>query len=108
MKIEADDGTLFINQRHFCRCEAGNGRDDLPNGKFPVTIGTAFHLDGNPVLPYADGLGWLGHFPGCDLVLGSVRGRNALLPSQTCTSGLLHQLERAEQDGQSATLVIDQ
>lgn len=107
MKIQADNGTLFINQRHFCRCEAGNGRDDLPNGVFPITVGAAFHLDGSPVLPYADGLGWIGHLSGCDIVLGSVRGRNALLPSQTCTSGLLHQLEVAEGRGETVMLEVE-
>ena len=86
--------------------EVGNGRKDLPSGIYDVAVGTAFHIDGSPVLPECIDLGWIGHVPGCDIILGRVRGRNGLIGSWSDANNLIHHIERAESAGETVTLEV--
>ena len=107
MKIELDNGTLFVNQRVFCHAKISNETRDLRPGIYSVVIGTAFHLDGGPVLPEAVGLGWIGHLPGCDIILGHVLGRDGLLPSANPVRRLLALFEVAEDRGETVMLEVE-
>lgn len=106
MKIEIDNGVLFVNKRMFCYMEVGNGRKDLPPGTYDVAVGTAFHLDGSPVLPEVIDIGWIGSMPGCDIILGRVKHRGNLIGSWYDASNLIHHIERAENAGETVTLEV--
>jgi len=104
MKISVKDGALYADNMFLCYCEAGNGRDDLPNGRFEAA--TQFsHVHGK-VLCHAYDLGWIGACRGCDLVLGGVRGKNGIVPSQNSLSRLLAMLEVAEGAGNAVWLEV--
>ena len=105
MKLTIYREKLYINGAHFCFAKVGNGRPSLPTGRYPVSTQYA-HAHGK-TLPDAVGLGWLGSDPGCDIVLGSVRGRHGVHPSQSCVSALLAKLEVAEDNGQSVWLEVE-
>ena len=106
MKIELDNGTLFVNQRVFCHAKIGDEAGELRPGVYNVAVGTAFHLDGGPVLPEAVDLGWIGHLPGCDIILGHVRSRGDLIASWSDVNNLIHHIERAENTGETVTLEV--
>lgn len=106
MRIEIDNGVLFVNNRMFCYMEVGNGRKDLPTGTYDVAVGTAFHIDGSPVLPEAIDLGWIGSVPGCDIILGRVKHRGNLIGSWSDANSLIHHIERAENAGETVTLEV--
>lgn len=106
MKLSIRDGNLYADNLKLCYCEAGNGRDDLPTGRY--TVETQFaHVHGK-TLPDANGIGWIGAAHECDVVLGSVRGKHGLVPSQSYVSRLLALLEVAEGRGQTVILEIEQ
>jgi hypothetical protein len=104
MNLLIKDGVLYVDNLRFCLAEAGNGRDDLPTGRYEVA--TQYATVHGKVLPDALGLGWLGATYQCDCVLGSVRGRAGVLPSQGALSRLLALLEVAEGNGQSVWLEV--
>ncbi len=104
MNLSIKDGVLYADNLRFCLAEPGNGRDRLPTGYFEVTTQYA-HVHGK-VLPDAIGLGWIGAGYECDCVLGSVRGRNGVLPSQGSLSRLLAMLEVAESAGRPVWLEV--
>lgn len=97
MKLSLRDGVLYVDHLRFCLAEAGNGRPNLPVGRYEVATQFA-HVHG-AVLPDANGLGWLGAMPGCDVVLGSVRGRDGVIPSPSVVGRLVAVLEIAEGRG---------
>ena len=108
MNLEIDNGTLYVNQHIFCFVEVGNGRNDFPNGRFAVSARNAPEGKGGGELLHADALGWLGADVGCDVVLGSVRVRNGVIPSPDIVGSLLKLIREAASRGETATLVIDQ
>lgn len=104
MNLSIKDGILYVDNLRFCLAEAGNGRPNLPTGRYEVATQYA-HVHGK-VLPDAIGLGWIGASHECDVVLGSVRGRNGVLPSQGSLSRLLAMLEVAEGNGSTVWLEV--
>ena len=104
MNLLIKDGVLYADNLRFCLAEAGNGRSDIPTGRFEVSTQYA-HVHGK-VLPDALGLGWIGASYECDVVLGSVRGRNGVLPSPGSLGRLLAMLEVAEGNGSTVWLEV--
>jgi len=104
MKLKIEDGALYANNLHLCLAGVGNGRPNLPTGRYEVTTQYA-HVHGK-VLPDAIGLGWIGASYECDCVLGSVLGRNGVLPSQGALSRLHTMLEVAEGNGSTVWLEV--
>ena len=104
MKLLIEGGALYADNLFLCYAGAGNGRTDLPAGSYPVApqYSHAFGTD----LPNAAGLGWMGAGEQCDVVLGTVRGRDVVVPSSGSLRRLLALLETAEDRGQATTLVI--
>lgn len=105
MKLLISGNRLYVDQLFFCCCEAGNGRDVLPRGRYPVFT-TYSHVFGKD-LPNAEGIGWIGDTDACDVVLGRVYGRDKLLPCPTHLSRLLALLETAEDDGCKIEMVVE-
>lgn len=104
MNLSVRDGALYADNLKFCYCEAGNGRPNLPTGRYEVT--TQFsHVHGR-ILPDAIGLGWIGASPECDIVLGGVRGRNGVIPSPASLGRLLTMLEVAEDAGTTVMIEV--
>ena len=104
MNLLIKDGVLYADNLRFCLAEPGNGRNDLPTGRYEVTTQYA-HVHGK-VLPDAIGLGWIGASYECDCVLGSVRGRDGVLPSPGALGRLLALLEVAESAGRPVWLEV--
>lgn len=105
MKLSIKDGAFYADNVFLCYCEAGNGRDDLPNGRFEAA--TQFsHVHGK-VLCHAYDFGWIGADRGCDLVLGGVRSRTGVVPSQNSLCRLLALLEVSEGNGFPVWLEIE-
>ena len=104
MNLSIRNGTLYVDNLRLCLAGAGNGRDHLPIGRYEVATQFA-HAHGK-VLPDAIGLGWIGNHDECDIVLGSVRGSNGVIPSPSSVSVLLARLEVAESIGQRVTLEV--
>lgn len=106
MKLSISDGTFYVDNIRLCFCEAGNERENLPDGRFEVA--TEYSHAHGCVLPDAINLGWIGPLSGCDVVLGSVRGRDGLVPSSPVVGRLLALLEVAEGRGEAVWLEIAQ
>lgn len=104
MKLKIDNGSLFADNIFLCYAGAGNGRPNLPTGHYPVSTQYA-HVHGK-TLADAVGLGWIGASPECDVVLGGVRGRHNVIPSQSAFGRLLALLETSEDIGQAVTLEV--
>lgn len=110
MKLIVADGTLWADGLFFSYVEAGNGRANLPVGRYEVAAQYS-HAHGKD-LPNASGLGWVGpandrHSAPCDIVLGRVRKGDVLLPCANHVSRLLALIETAEDRGQAISLVIE-
>ena len=104
MNLSIKDGAFYADNLFLCYCGAGNGRESLPAGRYEVATQYA-HVHGK-VLPDAIGLGWIGSSYECDCVLGSVLGRNGVLPSQGSLGRLLAMLEVAEGNGSTVWLEV--
>src|SRR5574343_569841 len=104
MKLKIEDGALYADNIRFCLVGVGNGRPNLPTGRYEVT--TQYSTVHGKVLPDAIGLGWIGASYECDCVLGSVLSRNGVLPSQGALSRLLAMLEVAEGNGSTVWLEV--
>ena len=105
MKLLIENGTLYVNNSLICHCEAGNGRPNIPTGRYQV-VPEFSHVHGHVLLD-AIGLGWIGPMPGCDVVLGGVRGRNGVIPSRDAFGRVLQRVEDAvESLGQDAVLDV--
>ena len=104
MNLSIKGDAFYIDNVFLCHCAAGNGRQNLPTGRFEIATQYS-HVHGK-VLPDAIGLGWIGAGYECDCVLGSVRGRNGVLPSQGSLSRLLAMLEVAESAGRPVWLEV--
>ena len=105
MNLKIEDGILYTDNIRLCLVGVGNGRPTLPTGHFEVT--TQYATVHGKVLPYAIGLGWIGASYECDCVLGSVLGRNGVLPSQGALGRLLALLEVAEGRGETVMLEVE-
>lgn len=104
MKLTISGGALRADNVFLCYAGAGNGRPNLPAGRYPVSTQYA-HVHGRTLVD-AIGLGWLGPSPECDVVLGGVRGRSGVIPSQHAFGLLLAKLEDCEDRGVSVTLEV--
>lgn len=104
MRLKIENGALYVDNIRFCLAGVGNGRPNLPTGRYEVA--TQYATVHGKVLPDAIGLGWIGATYECDCVLGSVLGRNGVLPSQGSLGRLLAMLEVAEGNGQSTWLEV--
>jgi len=104
MNLKIEDGALYADNIRFCLVGVGNGRPNLPTGRYEVT--TQYATVHGKVLPDAIGLGWIGASYECDCVLGSVLGRNGVIPSQGSLGRLLALLEVAESNGRTVWLEV--
>ena len=105
MNLSIRDNTIYADNLKLCLCEAGNGRPNLPTGRYEVA--TQFsHVHGR-ILPDAIGLGWIGASPECDIVLGGVRGRNGVIPSPSALGRLLALIEAKEDIGAIVMLEVE-
>ena len=104
MKLSIKDGAFYINNLKLCLAGVGNGRSDIPNGRFEVTASVS-HRHGR-VLPQVHGFGWIGFDDQCDVVLGNVRSKDDLIPCQHTVGVLLAKLELAEDDGKTVWLEV--
>lgn len=105
MMLSLRDGFLYVDNLRFCFAEQGNGRPELPAGRYEVTAQYA-HVHGK-TLPDAVGLGWIGADRGCDIVLGSVRGRSGVVPQESLVSRLVAVLEEAQNRGKIVMLEVE-
>ena len=105
MHLSIRDGSFYADNMFFCYCEAGNGRPNLPTGRYEVSTQYA-HVHGK-TLPDAVGLGWIGSSRECDVVLGGVRGRDGVVPSPSSLGRLLALLEVCEDDGKTTFLTVE-
>jgi hypothetical protein len=106
MKLTISNGALYTDNLFFCYAEAGNGRDSLRPGRYPVS--TQFSHAHGRELPLAQNMGWIGDDPiECDLVLGRVRKGDALLPCSAHVVRLLSLVDAAAERGAATTLVIE-
>lgn len=106
MKLTISGGALRADNVFLCHAGVGNGRPNLPAGRYPVSTQYS-HVHGR-TLADAIGLGWLGPSPECDIVLGGVRGRSGVIPSQHAFGRLLAILEVAEDRGEAVTLEVSE
>jgi len=104
MRLKISEGFLHADNIFLCYAGAGNGRPNLPTGHYPVAAQYA-HVHGR-TLADAVGLGWIGASPECDVVLGGVRGRSGVIPSQSAFTRFLAMLEDCEDRGESVTLEV--
>ena len=77
MELLITEGVLYLNNRRFSLVSANHGSANSKPRRYPVEVKYSPLLECEMV--YADGFGWLGGHPECDAVLGSVRGRHAVL-----------------------------
>lgn len=105
MNLSIRDGMFYADNVFLCYCEAGNGRPDIPTGRYEVTTQYS-HVHGK-VLADAYDLGWVGADPVCDIVLGGVRGKNGVVPSPNSLGRLLALLEVAEGNGSAVWLEVE-
>lgn len=106
MLLTLANGVLRADNVFLCCAGVGNGRPNLPAGRYPVSTQYA-HVHGR-TLADAVGLGWIGPLAECDIVLGGVRGRSGVIPSQHAFSILLAKLEDCEDRGISVTLEVSE
>ena len=110
MKLSIEQGILYVNNKYFSRCEASNGRDDLQLTRCEVS--TQYSAAHKQELPHAFGFGWIGpasspDVPECDIVLGSVRSRQSIIPCTSYVGRLLAIIEVAEGAGKTIWLEVD-
>lgn len=104
MNLSIKGDAFYIDNVFLCHCAAGNGRQNLPTGRFETA--TQYSHTHGKILADAYGLGWIGADIGCDIILGSVLRRNGVLPSQGALSRLLAMLEVAEGNGSAVWLEV--
>ena len=97
-------GMLYANKKIFCNCGGGSGGKNIPVGRYGVEERYA-HAHGD-VLAFARGLGWIGHLPGCDVVIGRDDGRGGVVPSEAVAGRLLSMMEVAEDNGDLVILEV--
>jgi hypothetical protein len=106
MKLTISGGALRADNVFLCYAGAGNGRPNLPAGRYPVSTQYA-HVHGR-TLADAIGLGWIGPSDQCDIVLGGRVGSAGVIPSQHSFTRLLEKLEDCEDRGISVTLEVSE
>lgn len=104
MNLRIENSELYVDNMRLCFAGAGNGRPNLQPGRYEVV--TQYSTHHGKILPDAVGLGWLGPFSECDVILGGVRGRAGVIPSQHAFGLLLAKLEDCEDRGVSVTLEV--
>lgn len=104
MKLLLSGGSLYLDNTFFCFAEVGHGRTYLPAGQY--SVGTEFSTAHGLDLPTVAGLGWIGADPECDIVLGRVRGRDALVPCALSLNRLLKRIAWCEFTASPVTLEV--
>lgn len=104
MNLRIENSELYVDNLRLCFAGAGNGRQNLQHGRYEVV--TQYSTHHGKILPDAVGLGWLGPFSECDVILGGVRGRHGVIPSPASTNALLARLEVAEDAGRKVVLEV--
>jgi hypothetical protein len=109
MNLSIQHGIFYVDNLHFCYARQGNGRSDIPVGRYPVS--TQYSEAHGQELPRADGLGWIGpaisrDADECDIVLGRVHGGDGLIPCTTHVGRLLAMLAASENRGAAVELVV--
>ena len=104
MNIEIQHGVMYVDQVRFSFVGAGDGRNDIQPGSYPVEA--RYSHNHGKTLPHADGLGWLGFTPDCAIIVGKVRAGNGLIPSSDMVQRLLLVIETYEETGRGAVLEV--
>jgi hypothetical protein len=104
MELLIENGWLYIDKRKQCQAGAGNGCTNLESGRWPVTIERHPHHECDMV--YARGVGWLGGYIECDVVLGEVRGRHSVLANILSQERLRVVVLDALLDGKTVSLEV--
>lgn len=104
MKIVIDNGIMFVDNRRVCSAGAGKGRPSLRTGVGELK--TDFSDEHETVLLHADGYGWIGPTPECDVVLGKVRHRTGVIPCVSTFGHVFALVEGAEADGKKVVLEV--
>ena len=98
MKLSFEHGKLYIDNVKFSKYEvAPNGSKDLQPGSYEVEAEARYAHAYGKVLPYIDGIGWIGTSPDCAIVIGQVLGKHGVIPDQHLVNVLVHAIE-AESD----------
>lgn len=105
MKLHIASGVLYANGLRFSLVEAGNGRTCIPVGCAAVEVRTAIEHENFP-MAWSDGHGWLGGLHGADIVVGTVMGRNGILPCRAAQRRLVALCESAAERGETVTLEV--
>lgn len=94
MRLRIDNGTLFADGLFLCYARSNHARSSLDDGCFTVEIRS--DARGGDSYIHVDGIGRIGADAGeCDLVLGSVLGRDALIPCAALVKRLFALVENA-------------
>lgn len=104
MNLRIENSELYVDNLRLCFAGAGNGRPNLQPGRYEVV--TQYSPHHGKILPDAVGLGWIGPFSECDVILGGVRGRYGVIPSPASLERALARIEAAEDAGESVTLEV--
>ena len=92
MNLVLDHGKLYIDNVKFSKYEATND-SQLPAGSYPLEARYA-HTFGK-LLPYIDGIGWMGSDSGVAVTLGQVRSKSGLIPDGHLVRVLVERIEAA-------------
>lgn len=94
MRILIDNGVLFADGLYLCYARSGNARNNLDDGCYSVEI----RKDARGPYVHVDGVGRVGADGGeCDIVLGSVLGRDAVIPCSAFVERLLALVQSSKQ-----------
>jgi hypothetical protein len=77
MMLKFQHGKLYVDNVKFCKYEEQNGNHLRP-GSYAAEARYA-HAFGK-LLPYVDGVGWIGSDAGVQIILGHVHSRVGLIP----------------------------
>lgn len=93
MRLLIDNGVLFVDGLYFCYARSNHARRSFDDGCFAVEV----RNDARGPYVFVDGVGRVGADDGeCDIVLGSVLGRDAVIPCSAFVERLLALAENAK------------
>lgn len=102
MKLSIQGNRLYVDNLMFSHVEVKDGHRDKP---FAGSVESRFSHAHGRELPIADGLGWLGGEPSCDVVLGRVvKGDGSVMPCKLAEGRLLGLINIAEETGKRVAI----
>lgn len=104
MRLEIDHTAMYVDGLFLCYVGAGNGRGNIQPGRYACEA-TYSHAHGKNLVR-VDGLGWLGASPECDVILGTVRNRDDVIPCPGFEKRILALVETAQDYGSPVELVV--